>query len=342
MKKLLGMASFLMFALVLTGCGSSTTDCKTTAILVTDLGGVSDKSFNQSTNEGIKRFAEENKAAGACAASAIQSNAEADYIPNLTTASNGKNQLVVAAGYKFFDSMTEVSAKFKDQKYLIIDSVVTSPNNNVASAVFAANEGSYLVGIAAAMKADEAGKDTVGFIGGMEGEIIDTFKIGFEQGVKSVNPNIKVLVQYTGDFMDASKGKTVANQMFDKGAYVIFHAAGNAGNGAITAAKDRVNAGKEVFVIGVDKDQYDDGKYSGDKSVILTSALKRVDVAAESVAKAVLEGKFEGKTLVYNLANNGVGIPEKNPNLNDAIVKAIEDAKAKIIAGTIVVETYKK
>lgn len=339
MKKILSVVSMLAFAVVLTGCGSSTTDCKATSVLVTDVGGVSDKSFNQSTNEGIIRYAEENKSAGACAGTAIQSNSEADYIPNLTNASNGKNQLVIGAGYKLFDAMTDVAGKNPNQKYLIIDSVVESPNNNVASAVFAANEGSYLVGVAAAMKAEAAGKDTVGFIGGMEGPLIENFEVGYTQGVKSVNKDMKVLVQYAGNFNDVPKGKTIANQMYDKGAYVIYHAAGNTGNGAITAAKDRTNAGNEVFVIGVDRDQYEDGIYSGDKSVILTSALKRVDVAAESVSKSVLDGTFEAKTLVYDLKNDGVGIPEKNPNLDETIIKAINEAKDKIIAGTIVVES---
>ncbi len=302
--------------------------------LVTDVGGIDDKSFNQGTWEGIQRFSEETGAE----VKYLQSENDADYIPNLSAFSDEELDLIVAPGFLFVDAMKEVSANFPDQKYLIIDDVVDSPN--VASAVFSAEQGSFLVGVAAALKAQDAGKDNVGFLGGMDFELIQYFESGFEAGVKAVDPNMTVQVEYAGSFADAQKGQTLAAKMYDAGAYVIYHAAGATGNGLIKEAKDRATNGQDVWAIGVDKDQYADGIYEGEKSVILTSMMKRVDVAAYEVSKMTMEGKFPGgQKLVFTLENGGVGIPAENPNLTADMSAKVAEFEAKVKSGEITVPT---
>ncbi len=302
--------------------------------LVTDIGGIDDKSFNQGTWEGIERFAADYELL-AEDVKFIQSESDADYLPNLSTFADEELDLIVAPGFLFEDSMIEVSEAYPDQKFLLIDMVVGS--ENVASAVFAEEEGSFLVGVAAALKAKDAGQDTVAFLGGMDFGLIQKFEAGFEAGVWAVDPDMTVLVDYAGAFNDAQKGQTIASKFYDQGAYIIYHAAGGTGNGAIKEAKDRVQNDEDVWVIGVDKDQYDDGIYEGTKSVILTSMMKRVDVAAYTVCEKVLNDEFSGEILVFSLANGGVSIPAENPNLTDEWVNTILDYSDKVIDGEIAV-----
>lgn len=312
---------------------SSAADFK--VALVTDTGGIDDKSFNQSTWEGIEKFKEETGAETNYA----QSNSDADYIPNLSNFADEEYNLIVAPGFLFETAMAEVATNYPEQSLLIIDTVVPD-KANVASAVFAEEQGSFLVGIAAGKAAVAAGKTTVGFVGGMDLPLIQKFEAGFEAGVKAVDANISVLVEYVGDFVDAGKGQSLASKMYDQGAYVVYQAAGSAGNGAIKEAKDRRTSGEDVWVIGVDKDQYADGIYEGEKSAILTSMMKRVDVAAYTVAKLALEGAFPGgEVLTFDLSNAGVSIPEVNPNLSDDVVAEITAYGDKIKSGEIVVPT---
>ncbi len=307
--------------------------------LVTDIGGIDDKSFNQGTWEGIVKFSMENKMKEE-QTKYVQSKTDADYVTNLSTFADDELDLIIAPGFLFFDAMTSVAKSFPDQKFLLIDSVVELPN--VASAVFAEHEGSYLVGVAAALKAKEAGKDTVGFLGGMDFPLIGKFEAGFEQGVASVDPAMKVLVEYAGDFGNPAIGQTLAAKMYDAGAYVIYHAAGGTGNGMIKEAKDRVQNGQDVWAIGVDKDQFADGIYEGEKSVILTSMMKRVDTAAYTVSEQVNKGEFNGGVLVFSLANDGVGIPATNPNLTDEWVTKINEAATAVKDGTVKVTEIPK
>ena len=170
----------------------------------------------------------------------------------------------------------------------------------------------------------------------MDFESIQKFEAGYEAGVLAVDPNMKVLVEYAGAFDNAQTGQSLAAKMYDQGAYVIYHAAGGTGNGLIKEATDRRVNGEDVWAIGVDRDQYEDGIYDGDKSAILTSMIKKVDVAAYDIAKLTLEGNFPGgETITFNLENEGVGLPENNPNLSDEIIKAANDFIPKIVSGEI-------
>lgn len=330
------LVGVLTMSLVLTACGTKASSKNPDFFvgLVTDVGGIDDKSFNQGTWEGVEKFAKD----FGTDKKYLQSEKDADYIPNLTIFVDEEADLIVAPGFLFEDAMKQTAANFPDQKFLLIDAVVEA--KNVVNAVFAANEGSFLTGVAAALKAKEAGKDAVGYIGGVDFALIQAFEAGFEAGVLAVDPNMKVLVEYAGAFDSPQTGQSLASKLYDQGAYIIFHAAGGTGNGLLKEAMDRRANGEDVWAIGVDKDQYEDGIYDGDKSAVLTSMLKRVDVAAYDIAKLALDGKFPGgEVYVFDLSNKGVGLPEKNPNLSEDIVKKANDYISQITSGKIEVPT---
>ncbi len=334
MKKLIAILLMAALTMTLAACGTTETEEVQFQIgLVTDVGGIDDKSFNQGTWEGVVMFAEENNLPEENYRY-LQSASDADYLPNISAFSDEELDLIVMPGFLFEESLIEASANYPEQKYLIIDMVVVS--DNVASAVFAENQGSFLAGVAAALKAQEAGQDTVGFIGGMDFGLIQKFEAGFEAGVWAVDPEMTVLVDYAGSFVDAQIGQTLAAKQYDDGAYVIYHAAGGTGNGLIKEAKDRRSSGQDVWAIGVDKDQYADGIYEGEMSAVLTSMMKRVDVAAYNVAVDTLNGEFPGgEILVFDLTNDGVGLPEENPNLSDAIIEKVAEFKQMILDGEL-------
>lgn len=342
MKKLwkVGLVAALA-ATTLVGCGNSdkggeSKECPIKVGFVTDTGGIDDKSFNQGSWEGIQKWAKDNKLSEDCIGY-VQSKAEADYVPNLSSMAEDGYNLVVAAGFLFEDAMNDVADKYPDTSFFVIDTVVSKAN--VVSGVFAAEQSSYLAGVAAAMQAKAEGGDTVGFVGGIDSELIKAFQAGYEQGVWSVDPTMKVMVDYAGAFDDPSKGGSLAEKQYSAGAKVIYHAAGGTGAGVIKNAIEKAEAGNPVWVIGVDRDQYEDGLYGDQsKSIILTSALKKVDVATFDVSKSKQDGSFKGgTTLTFDIKNDGVGIPAENPNLSDDIKKAIDQAIADIKDGKITV-----
>ncbi|WP_432665667.1 BMP family ABC transporter substrate-binding protein [Wukongibacter baidiensis] len=302
---------------------------------VTDTGGIDDRSFNQGTWEGLVRYADEKGWKEGTEYNYIQSNEEADYIPNLSAFGDDEYNVVIAAGFLFENAMKEVAPQYPESNFAIIDMVVDQPN--VASVVFAEEQGSFLVGVAAAKQTKS---NKVGFVGGMDFPLIRKFHAGFVAGVHSVNKDIEVVDQYAGDFGNPGVGQQIASTMYESGVDVIYHAAGGTGNGVINEARNRVENGEDVWVIGVDKDQYADGIYDKDnnKSVVLTSMMKRVDVAAYSMIEAAQKGEFPGgKITALTLAEDGVGIPAENPNLTEEVVKEIEAYKEKIVKGEIAV-----
>mgnify|MGYP000013695350 FL=1 len=330
----------MMAATTLAGCGSKDDgdskkkDCPVKIGFVTDTGGIDDHSFNEGSWKGIEKFAKDNNISTDCI-KYLQSKGDADYEPNLNQLSEDGYDLVVAAGYKFNDAMANVSKANPDTKFLVIDTVIDS--ENVQSATFKAEESSYLAGVAAAMQAKAEGGNAVGFIGGEDVDLIRAFQAGFEQGVKSVDKNIKIYVDYAGGYDKTEKGTSLAEKHYSAGAKVIYHAAGGTGNGVFAAAKDRAKKGENVWVIGVDSDQFSTGIYDKkeNKSVTLTSALKRVDAVTAAVSNSVLDNKFKAGLQTYDSSNDGVGLPDENPNLSDDIKKAVEDASAKIKSGEI-------
>ncbi|MGH2595389.1 MAG: BMP family lipoprotein, partial [Actinomycetota bacterium] len=250
---------------------------------------------------------------------------------------------VEGVGFSFSPGVCKVAADFPNTDFAVVDGYTAyikgcSKQPNVLDLNFAANESSYLVGIAAAMQAQKDGSTTVGFLGGQTGPLIGSFEGGYEAGVASVDPNIKVLVEYIGDstqaFVNPTAGKALSEKMYTEGADVIYHAAGLSGAGLFQAAAE-----KSKYAIGVDSDQYLTASPDEQKWII-TSALKRVDTATYDTIKAVKEGTFAPGVQNFSLANDGVGFATSNPTLlTSDMVDAMNAAKQKIIDGSITVPT---
>src|SRR5690606_34261552 len=243
-------------------------------------------------------------------------------------AEDGRNPIVMA-GFSWASTLESVAREFPDTNFTIIDMVVEQPN--VRSVVFKEQEGSYLVGVLAAM-ASETG--TVGFVGGMQVPLIGKFECGYVGGVKSVSADATVIRNYTGDtpaaWNDPTRGGEIARAQIDQGADVIYHAAGGTGVGVLQAAAD---AGK--LGIGVDSNQ--NHLHPGH---MLTSMLKRVDVAVHNAFTDARNGEFTAGINVLGLAEDGVGYALDDDNaalITDEMKAAVEEAKAKIIAGEIAV-----
>ncbi len=350
MKKLFSfLAVVLSAALILVGCSSKSNSSTTEESkglkvgVVTDQGGLKDKSFNQSNAEAVEAWT---KANNGTALQGIETKSQDKIVPNLETASKVAD-VVSIAGFYFEKSLPEVAKKFENVKYILIDAVVDVPN--VASVTFSEEEAGYLVGYAAGLQS-KTGK--LGYIGGAKIPPVIKFGVGFVQGAKAANPDIQIFYQYSGVFDDANKGKTLAATMYDEGADIIFAAAGATGLGAFKEAQERAtNDLKESgevkhWVIGVDKDQYEDGIFKAtdkdgkevEKSVVLTSAVKRIDVAVKTVLDSIKAGTFKGgaaNAQVLTIKDNGVGIPEKNPNLSDDIYKKVLEAGESLKAGKV-------
>lgn len=332
--KILALASLLLAAPPALAAGAIRVG------LVTDVGGIDDKSFNQGTWDGIKLYGKETSGKEGKDFKYLQSTAEADYVPNLSTFADEKLDLIVAPGFLFTNAMVEVATRYPQQRFLLIDALAKDKSDkllpNVCNAVFAEHEGSFLVGVVAGLKAKADKQATLGFVGGMQFPLIEKFQAGYEQGVKAVCPECKVLVDYAGEFGNPGKGQALAAKQFGAGAYVVFHAAGGTGNGVIKEAKERSQRGDVRWAIGVDKDQYADGAYGGGKSAVLTSMTKRVDVAAHDLAVMTRDGKFPGgQILTFALKNKGVGLPAKNPNVPPEILAQATAFETKIASGAL-------
>ena len=346
MKKLRTLLTILItLSLVVVGCSSkSKNDNKTDNSkgykigIVTGEGGAKDKSFNQSNVETVKAWAEKN---GGKALNPIETKNQSDIAANLQNAAKASD-VISLAGFYFEKELPKVADSFADKKFIFIDGVVQ--NKNVASVTFSEHEAGYLAGYAAALQS-KTGK--VGYIGGAKIPAVVKFGVGFVQGAKAAKKDIKVVYNYSGSFNDTNKGKTLAATMFDAGADVIFVAAGGTGSGSIKeaqerAAKDLKESGEvKHWIVGVDKDQYSEGVFKAkdkdgkdvEKSVILTSAVKRIDVAVANILDAIKANKFEGGTAkVFTIKEDGVGLPAENPNLSDdikaKIKTVVEDLKA--------------
>ncbi|MBF7093822.1 BMP family protein [Streptococcus sp. HF-1907] len=342
-KKIVGLGLASVAVLGLAACGNrgasksslGKTDLK--VAMVTDTGGVDDKSFNQSAWEGLQEWGKANKLKKGTGYDYFQSASESDYATNLDTAVSSGYKLVYGIGFALHDAVEKAAKDNSDVNYVIIDDVIKN-TDNVASVTFADNESGYLAGIAAAKSTKTK---TVGFVGGMQSEVISRFRAGFEAGVKSVDDSIKIKVDYAGSFGDAAKGKTIAATQYAAGADIIYQVAGGTGAGVFSEAKaenESRNESDKVWVIGVDRDQASEGKYTSkdgkESNFVLASTIKEVGESVKKISTETAKGKFPGgKTTTYGLKDGGVDIA--TTNLSDDAVKAIADAKEKIISGDI-------
>lgn len=345
-KQWLGLGLVAVAAVGLAACGnrasrnnSNNSDAKTDlkVAIVTDTGGVDDKSFNQSAWEGLQAWGEKNGLSKDNGYTYFQSTSEADFANNFNQAATNGYKLVYGVGYKLSPAVETAADENSDINYVIIDSVIEG-KENVASAVFADNEAAYLAGVAAA-KSTKSNK--VGFIGGARGEVITRFEKGFEAGVKSVNKDISIDVQYAEDFNNPEKGRTIAATQYGSGVDVIYQAAGGTGAGVFKEAKDlneKKNEADKVWVIGVDRDQTDEGNYKSsdgkDSNFVLASSLKQVGKTVEDISTQAADGKFPGgKVTRFGLKDGGVDLT--TANLSDDAKTAVEDAKKQILDGTV-------
>lgn len=305
--------------------GTSTTGANTRHIkagLVTDVGGVNDRSFNTLAWEGLQQAGKELGAD----VKYTESKQNADYVANLTRFAQAKYDVVFAVGFLMQDAVKEVAAKYPNVKFAIIDG--NAPNSpNAVSYKFKEEEGSFLAG---AMAAGVSKTGTIGFVGGMEMPLIKKFEVGYTAGARTVKPNVRVVTGYAGKFDDPQKGQEIALSQMGAGADVVFHAAGSTGIGVIKAVQ---NKGAGVYAIGVDKDQ--DGEAPGR---VLTSMIKKVDVAVVDVCRAVANDKFQPGTVTLGLKDNAVGLSEMKYTKKDvspAVLSQVDALKKQIVAGTL-------
>ncbi len=272
MKKALSLLLVvLLVGSMLAGCAAE--EQNAVVGMITDTGGLGDQSFNDSAWAGMTRAEEE----FGISKKVLESETADDYFPNLVSFAEEDADLVVGVGFLFNEAMIQAAEKFPEQKFAIVDSVVEA--DNVASITFAENEGSFLVGVIAGMQTET---NKVGFIGGMKFPLIEKFEYGFRAGVKAVNPEAEVFVNYADSFEDAAKGKEIALVQHQKGADVIYHAAGGVGVGLIQAAEE-----EGFWAIGVDQDQS-----ALSPSNVLCSMIKRVDNAVFQTIEAVQNDTF--------------------------------------------------
>jgi len=312
-----------------------------TVRLLTDATGIDDKSFNAAAWRGILEFygdTWDNTKKRGTAYDVVTAQSEDMYIPNLRQATDEGYDLIVATGFTWADSLSEVAKGNPRQKYLIVDTDWLD-GSNIMQAAYAEHEGSFLVGAAAALKAKEDGiaNPRFGFIGGVPGGLITKFEVGYVQGVLSVIPNAPIVDYYVNSWGEPALAKTQAKNWYDSGVYAIYSAAGGSGNGTIAQAKEYRLAGKNVWAIGVDSDQFAEGLYTANDSAVLTSMLKLVENSLVYALNAVKNGTFKGELITFDLVKDGVGFSTTNTALSGAIVTQLNAIKQKIIKGEIVI-----
>ena len=331
--------------LALSACSSSSSSSQATASttptikpgIVTDIGGLGDRGFNDLAKAGLEAA----QTALGIKGKIVVPATPADYASNLDQfAENGSNP-VFGIGFTFADPITVAAKKYPKTHFAIVDSVVDAPN--VTSLVFREEEGSYLAGVVAGLMTQQATAYTnpktkvVGFIGALNAPLIEKFGAGYKQGVLSVCPKCTVLYQYIGttgaSFSDPTTAKEIALNMNARGADVIYHAAGASGDGLFKAAQE-----KKFFAIGVNVDQ----AVTVPSAPILTSVLKRVDTAVQAVITAEASGKFKAGVQSFGLTDKGIALSSFgrfDSVVPTSVKKAVDDASAGIMSGAIKVVT---
>ena len=331
--------------------GSAAEECTSdiTVGVALDVGGLGDNGFNDLSQAGLQKAIDDGIV---CESNTkfLESNADGTNLDeNTQSLADDGYDVVIGTGFAFSPGINAIAPDYPDTSFGIVDGYATCGTAcgldndvkdipNVTDLGFREEQGSYLVGVAAGLKAQELNCDTVGFLGGQTGPLIAKFQAGYEAGVAEVAPEVTVLVEYIGDttkaFDDATAGEALSKKMYDDGACIIYHAAGDSGNGLFKAAAEM-----EKIAIGVDSDQHE--VVSADQAPwIMTSMIKRVDTAVYDTIAAVADGTFEGGAQVFGLAEDGVSYATSNPDLmSQDIVDQVEAYKQKILDGTIEVPT---
>lgn len=311
------------------------TDVK--AAMVTDVGGLGDRTFNDGTYEGLLRAEREL----GVEIRALESNEIADYEPNIDQLANAGFDVIFTVGFLMTDTTLAKAPEYPNVAFGGIDQFFEDPPENVVGLLFKEHESAYLAGVVAGLGTLDQDLDDrindqniIAFIGGMDIPPVERFEAGFIAGARSVNPDVEVLVLYAGSFDDQARGRELALSAIDQGADIVFAAAGLTGVGSITAAQER-----GALFIGVDVDQYFSTPGSGD--VMLTSAMKSLDTAVFDTIQAVVDGTFVGgENREYGIAEDGVAIAPFH-DFDDAVSQeirdAVEAAREEVVDGTVVV-----
>ncbi|MGW5425770.1 BMP family lipoprotein [Streptomyces sp. NPDC004059] len=338
-------AATAALALTATACGSTSSDNNASPSssaggkgvkigLAFDVGGRGDRSFNDSAARGADK-AKSEFGGDIKELTAKTSDTEADREQRLSDLAEAGYNPIIGVGFSYATSMSKVAAKYPKTSFGIVDSVVDA--KNVDSITFTEEQGSYLAGVAAALKSKA---HHIGFIGGVDVPLIKKFEAGYVQGAKATDPKIKVDTQYLSHGSDFSgfaspdKGKEAAQGMLDNGADVIYSAAGSSGNGAIEA----ISGKKGTWAIGVDSDQYNIPGLAKYKNAILTSMVKNVDVGVYDFIKSVHDGKPLTGVNTYSLEKGGVSLATSGGFIDDIQAK-LDAAKKQIVDGSIKVKT---
>ena len=331
MKKILALALALCMIFALAACGGSSAPASTATEaaakikvgMVTDVGGVNDKSFNQTSWEGLQALAAEDPS---FEVNYLESKTDADYQTNINTFIDEGYDLIICVGYMLADATRAAAEANPEQKFAIIDDASCADLPNVACLMFAQEQASYLVGLVAGSVTESK---TVGYVQGMVSDSMNLFGIGYITGVLEACPDATVLQYNANNFGDSAGGSTAAKDMITKGADVIYHAAGGTGMGVIEACNE-----EGIWAIGVDTDQ---SILAPDH--VITSAMKRVDVASQDISKAVKDGTFAAGIHTYDLSNGGVDLAPTRDHIPAEVLEVVEAAKAAIIAGEKTVPT---
>jgi basic membrane protein A len=302
---------------------SSTSGKKLKVGVVTDIGGLNDRSFNALAAKGLK------EAEGSLGVQGriLISKSNADYVPNLTTLAQQKYDLIVSVGFLMADATATVASKFPNAKFAIIDAsaaTLKGKPKNVEGLLFKEQEAGYLVGYLSGLYAKDTGASTISSVGGQKIPPVDHYIAGYQAGAKAANASIKTLNGYSQNFVDQAKCKEIALDQASKGSKVLFQVAGQCGLGVLDTAKE-----KGVQGIGVDADQ----GYLGPQ--VLTSALKKVDVAVVDAIRRAQDGEFTGgQDIVATVKTGGVGIGKVSPKGAKYLPK-VKAVQAKIAAGSV-------
>ncbi len=313
-----------------------TTDVK--AAMVTDVGGLGDKSFNDLAYKGLKMGEEEY----GMEIQVLESNEIADYEPNVDQLANAGYDIIYTVGYLMTDTTDKKAPEYPDVYFAGIDQFFENPADNQVGLLFKENEAGYLAGIVAGMMTQEAAlhdslndANKIAFIGGMEIPPVQKFEAGYIAGARSVNPDVEIISLYVGDFEDTAKAKELGITAIEQGADIVFAAAGLPGAGVAQACVEN-----GALFIGVDADQYE--TLPDAQEVILTSAVKHVDQAVFLNTQSVVEGTFENGIREFGIVEDGVGLAPFH-NFEDIVPQEVKDAVDKatqdVIDGNVEVPT---
>jgi basic membrane protein A len=302
-----------------------------------DVGGLGDKSFNDAAEAGIQAAIDEGVIDGDNVERIEPNSTGSNRDANVQNLADQGFDLILAIGFSFSPGVAEIAADFPETTFAVIDGFATTiatDADNIVDLAFKEHEGSFLVGAAAAL-ASEAG--TIGFLGGQRGTgLIEKFEAGYVAGAQHVNPDVEVLVEYIGDdvtaFNEPTKGKALADKLYDDGADVVYHAAGASGAGLFQSVEEH---GEGHLAVGVDSDQYLTASPE-QQPFILTSMLKRVDTAVHDIIVATANDEFEPGFRVFGMAEDGVDYSKSNTDLmTEEITTELDDLKQQIIDGEI-------